>query len=359
MKISSTGKTLLAILMTYILFVVITVALAYAKADYTFKIGSLVTPSSVWGKTVAVTMRDVQLKTNGRVEIVHLHSGMLGGENNMLEQTLLGGIQGAGISSSSLSTIVPEVQIIELPFLFRDRDEAYYLIDNVISPVLMEIFEKKGLVTSAIMENGFMDFVMGYPVRTPADLKRCKIGSWESPIHIAFWKAEGGNPIPIPATEVFSAHARGLTDSGANTMSAIASWDKLFGTSLKRNKIYITPIHFSYQAGVIIINKKAWEALPPDLRDIFKASFKRLTWQIRNNLRNAESTDIETLKHMGYNFVPITEAERIQFEKNAQKVYKEFEPIVGKAFLNKVLAERSRYRRENTSTKSLKQKDKP
>ncbi|MBI5909929.1 MAG: pyruvate, phosphate dikinase [Betaproteobacteria bacterium] len=283
------------------------------------------------------------------LEIAHLHSGMLGSDRSMVEMTLLGGIQGAGVPSSTLASTVPEAHILELPFLFRDRDEAYYLIDNVIAPILRKKLAAKGFVTSAFMENGFMEFVMRYPVRKPEDLAKCKIGSWEIPVHVAFLKAVGGNPIPIPPTEVFNAYARGMVDSGANSISALIAWDKLFGGSLRRDQIYITPIRFSYQAGVLVLNKSAWDKLPADLRPALQGAMDRLTRQIRNNLRDALPDNIAQLRKLGYHFVSITDEEKKSFEKSAKKVYREFEPIVGRDFLRKVLAARARYRREHPS----------
>lgn len=311
----------------------------------TIKIGSYVTPQSIWGRIVAKAMKNVETRTDGGVAIKHLHSGMLGGGRNMLDQVLLGGIQGAGIETSVLASMVPEVNIIELPFLFRDRNEAYYLLDEVISPALKKKFEAKGLVTSAIMENGFMDFVMSGWVHKPEDLKTMRIGSWESPVHIAFWKSEGAIPIPIPATEVFNAYARGMVDSGANTANALAAWDKLFGSGLKRDKIHITRIGFTYQAGILVINKKFFDSVPEENRKIMEGELNGLTWNIRNALREAEPESFKKLAELGYHIGDMTPAEKEVFIKNAQKVYKEFEPEIGKDFLKKVLAAREKYRK--------------
>jgi len=322
-------------------------ATARGEKKITVKIGSYVTPQSIWGKTVESTIREVKKGTNGEVEIKHLHSGMLGSDRNMLDQVLLGGIQGAGVQTSTLATMVPEVNILELPFLFRDRDEAYYLIDNVISPVLMEKFKKKGLITSSIMENGFMDFVMSGPVHKPEDLKKMKIGSWESPVHIAFWKAQGASPIPIPATEVFNAYARGVVDSGANTASALAAWDRLFGNGLKRDKIFITRAGFTYQAGIIVINKDFYMSMPKKDKEVLERELKKLTYNIRSALREGEEDSYKKLVSMGYHVSVMTPAEKRVFVKNSEVVYKEFEKQIGKGFLKRVLAARAAYRKKH------------
>lgn len=327
-------------------FTALACAGAIASAPkYKIKIGSYLTPSSVWGRNIQKTIENVRARTNGEVEIVHLHSGMLGSTKNMLEQVLMGGIQAAGVPSSDLATMVPEAHIIEMPFLFANRDEAYYLLDKVIVPELKKKLDKKGLVVPAFMEVGFMEFVMNRAIHGPEDIKKTKIGSWESPVHVAFWKAVGGNPLPIPATEVFRAYSTGMVDSGANTMSAQIAWDSLFGKAIDRTKIHITPINFSYQSGVLVFNKKYWDSMPAAYRNIFSDELNKLTMKIRDDLRKADPVSVETLKKRGYPFHALAPKERQNFINLSQKVYKEFEPKIGKAFLSKVLAARERYRK--------------
>ncbi|MFA6450574.1 MAG: TRAP transporter substrate-binding protein DctP [bacterium] len=328
---------------------------AYAETKskpVTIKIGSYVTPQSVWGKEIAKAVLRVKERTNGEIDIKHLHSGMLGSDSNMLNQVLIGGIQGAGVQTSTLASIVPEVNIIEMPFLFRDHEEANYLLDNVIMPALKKKFEAKGLMTSAVIETGFMDMVMSGPVRKPADLKTMKIGSWESPVHISFWKAQGAAPIPIPATEVFNAYARGMVDSGANTANALIAWDKLFGAALKRDKIYITRIGFCYQAGILVMNKSFFESLPAQDQAVIKEELNRFSSSLRKILRDSEPESFRNLEAKGYHVATMPAAEKEIFERNSQKVYKELESVIGKNFMRKVLAARAAYRKKNPAKDS-------
>jgi TRAP-type C4-dicarboxylate transport system substrate-binding protein len=321
--------------------------LSVKKAKYRIKIGSYVTPGSVWGKIVDKTIKSVKKRTGGDAEIVHQHSGQLGSSQNMLEQTLAGGIQGAGIPSSDLAGLVPEVHIIEMPFLFRDRAEAYYLLDNVIAPMLRPKFEAKGLKTSAFMESGFMDIVGPSGVRKPADLKKFKIGSWDSAVHVAFWKSLGARPKPIPATDVFRAYTSGQVNSGANNPNALLAWDSLFGTAINRKKIHITRIGFSYQSGVLVGNKAYWDKLPKDVRDVLDDEWGKLTSRIRTALTKAEPNSITALKKRGYQFHTLKASEKQAFIKKSKKVYKDMEKIVGRDFMNKVLDERGKYRKKN------------
>lgn len=326
-------------------------AAAPGKAEYEIKIGSLITPQSVWGKAVNKIVRKVEKQSGGRVKINHLPAGMLGGGQSMMEMVLHGGIEGAGIPSANLASIVPEMHILELPFLFDDYDEAYYLIDNVIEPQLKKKLEAKGLLTSAFLENGFMEFVAPRFIHIPGDLKGLKVGCWESPVHIAFWKSLGANPIPIPVTEVMNAHARGIVDSGANSFNAVIAWDHLFGTAIKRDKLFMTEVKYSYHSGILVMHKRTWEAYPPDVRKLLKKALMELTRTLRKTLREAEPKSRAKLAERGYNIITMTPEEREVFIEKSKSVYKKFEKQIGKKFLAKVLDERKKYR------ESKKQKD--
>ncbi len=320
-------------------------AQASKKKIYHVEIGSYITPYSAWGKAINTAILKIKKKTKGQVVVKHLHSGMLGSNDSMLEQVLHGGIQGAGIDTSTLANFIPEMNILEMPFLFRDNDEAHYLIDNVITPHLRKKMDAKGLVTSTIMEIGFMDFLMSVPIHTPADLKKVKIGSWESPVHIAFWKAQGGNPIPIPATEVFSAYARGMVNGGSIAPNAAIAWDKLFGGGLKRNELYLTKIAYTYHAGIIVFNKKFYDSLPSALRRDLTQGLEIMGRQLRKDLAAAEPETYRQLGKLGYNIIELTPEQKQAFIDNSQVVYDEFESIIGKEFLKEVLDAREAYRK--------------
>ena len=345
---SSKTRIISAIYIIFVLAMVIGTCLPALTAKtpaFRIKIGSYVTPSSVWGRTVQKTMGDIYERTGGDVQLIHQHSGMLGSAQNMLEQVLLGAIQGAGIPSSNLANLVPEVHIIEMPFLFDNREEAYYLIDHVITPRLQKKLAAKGLITSAFMEAGFQDIVSNRFIHKPEDLKKTKIGSWDSPVHVAFWKAQGAAPMPIPATEVFRAYTSGQVNTGANSPSALLAWDALFGTAIDRSKIYITHMNFSYQSGVLVINKKQWEAMPEAFRKVFREEMDALTGRIRFALAKAEPKSIESLKKRGYRYMTLSPEEKKAFINNSKAVYKQFESKIGKSFLNEVLRERDKYRK--------------
>ncbi|MFH1537784.1 MAG: TRAP transporter substrate-binding protein [bacterium] len=319
-------------------------AVSRGGPEYRIKIGSLVTPQSEWGKVVGKVIRKLEKQSGGRVKIEHLRSGMLGGGQSMMEMVLHGGIQGAGIPSANLAAVMPEMHVLELPFLFDDYDEAYYLIDNVLEPYLRKKLEEKGLLTSAFLENGLMEFVAPRFIHRPEDLKGLKIGCWESPVHIAFWEALDANPIPIPATEVMNAHARGIVDSGANTFNALIAWDHLFGTVIKREDIYITEVKYSYQAGILVMHKRTWESYPQDVRKMIMKSLSDMTVQLRKALREAEPKSRKELMKRGYQVTTMSPEEREVFIEKTKSVYNKFEKQVGKEFLKKVLEEREKYR---------------
>ena len=101
---------------------------------------------------------------------------------------------------------MPELNVLELPYLFRSLEEADHIIDTVITEPMAELFRRYGLVLGFWNENGFRHIgSKDKPIIQPADLKGRKMRSQESPVHLETWKAYGASPVPIPTTEVLTA----------------------------------------------------------------------------------------------------------------------------------------------------------
>ncbi len=335
---------------TYSIVAVVALAFVPARcgdATVNLRIGSYITPTSVWGRAVTKTMKTVGERTDGRVKVTHIHSGALGSNRSMLEQVMQGAVQGAGIDTSTLATVIPEMNVFEMPFLFDDRGEAYYLIDKIIWPELREKLHRKGLVTSAIIEIGFMDFLMPAAIHRPEDLRKMKIGSWESPVHVSFWKAMGAKPLPIPATEVMSSYMRGMVDSGANSVYGIDAWDRLIGNGIDRSRLTYTRIGFTYHAGILVLNEKAYDDIARPDREILKHELGRLTVTLREKLADDEAATFARVRKSGYNYYEMTPAERRVFVRRSAAVYKDMEKTIGKPFLDRVIAARDAYRKKH------------
>lgn len=313
-------------------------ASAAKKKVITVQLGTIAPATSAWAKVAMEYKKDIEESTDGRLEIVPFFGGQLGTEASMLQQVQMGTLQGAAVTSSAVAKVVPEMNIYEMPFLFRDIEEARTITDLVIAPALTDKLGKRKLFGSAMFENGFRNFITKKFIKKPEDLKGLKFASEESKIHLAFWKSLGAAAVPKPATELYISLHRRVVDGADNSILGIYALNLY--TKTKR----ITESEHIYQAAIIVCNKDWWDSLPDDLRQILLDQNVLLA----DGMRKATFSEIKNvkrgLKATGVRFYKLSDEEKEPFIKKTKPVYKEFEGVVGKKLLKRVLDARATYR---------------
>jgi TRAP-type C4-dicarboxylate transport system substrate-binding protein len=237
----------------------------------------------------------------GRVKVKVKLGGMLGDENEMVTKCQRGQIQAVGASTGALASQVPELHLVELPYLFRTFEEADNVIDNVLTPAYEGHFKKRGLILGFWSENGYRHFgTRDKVIKTLADLKGKKMRSQESPVHLAMYKAFGASAMPIPTTEVPQALATGNVDGfDQSALYALAtSWTK----SVK----YFTVSEHIYQPAAIVYNAEWFGKLPPDLQKLVVDEGRALQVKGRKAVREIFPELLEIMKNDGIEVYTMT-----------------------------------------------------
>ena len=130
----------------------------------------------------------------------------VGGELEILNGIRRGRIQGGGITSAALGSVIPELNVLEIPFIFDSYEEADFILDNFLLTPFKDLFKKKGLIFVSWAKNGWRNIgLKSKIVKKPSDLEEVKVRSQESKAHLAFWKKVKANAVPIAVPEVLSA----------------------------------------------------------------------------------------------------------------------------------------------------------
>jgi len=169
---------------------------------------------------VAVEMMGKKLEaaTSGRMKIQMFPGAVLGQEKEVVEQTQLGAIQIARISLGVIGPVVPEVNVFNMPFVFRDIAHMRKVIDGAVGDELLAKVSASPakLVALGWMDGGSRSLYTKKPVRSPADLKGQKIRMMGNPLFVDTMNAMGGNGISMGYGEVFSALQTGVIDGAEN-----------------------------------------------------------------------------------------------------------------------------------------------
>ncbi|HNH47819.1 MAG TPA: TRAP transporter substrate-binding protein DctP [Myxococcota bacterium] len=310
-------------LLTIPLFAALMLFLSPAQAQqaaYVLKIASVAPDGSPWAEGLKEFKGQAEKLAGGKLQVKLFIGGVLGDENETVLQTQRGQIQGVGASTGALASLVPDLSVMELPFLFNNAKEADHVLDNVVFKSSEAAFQSKGLVLGFWSENGFRCFGSSYgPIKTPADMKGRKMRSQENPVHIEMYKAFGATPVPIPTTEVLTSLQTGVVEGYDNTplFAFAAQWTS--GTK------YFSVTRHMYQPAAIVYNKTWFDALPADVktallsaRVVQPGQTVPLTQKLRDEIRAMDPILLENLKSMKIQVYQPTSADLAAFQGPAK-----------------------------------------
>ena len=325
---------------------VVTTALparAQTTPAYTLKIATTAPEGTPWAKGITDFKSQAEAMAGGKLLVKAFLGGVLGDENETVQSCQRGQIQGVGVSTGALAAVVPELGVVELPYLFRSEEEADFILDGVILDTVEAALEAKGLVLGFWSENGYRSFGTTYGfIKTPADLKGHKMRSQENPIHLEMYRAFGASPVPIPVTEVLTSLQTGVIDGYDNTplFASAAQW-----TSATK---YYTVSNHIYQPAAIVYNKAWFDSLPADVQAAVKSPRLGLVKQMRDEIRALNPILIENLTAMKVQVYTHTAADRALFEapaKVARDAWLAKASAAEKALYNKIVAGLATYRK--------------
>ncbi|HEY9343928.1 MAG TPA: TRAP transporter substrate-binding protein, partial [Inquilinus sp.] len=198
-------------------------------------------------------------RTGGRIKIQVFNNAQLGAEKDTIEQTRFGVIDMNRVNTAPFNNLVPETQVLGLPFLFRSVDHMHKVVDGSIGDEILKAFEPHGLVGLAFYDSGARSFyTTKKAIRSIDDMKGLKIRVQQSDLWIAMMQAFGANPTPMPFGEVYSSLETGVVDGAENNWPSYES-----SRHFEVAKHYTLTEH-SLTPEVLVISKISWDRLTPD-----------------------------------------------------------------------------------------------
>lgn len=208
----------------------------------------------------------VRERTKGQVELQIFPGGQLGGEREVAEGMRLGSIQGADSTLAAMSSWVPEGQIFDLPFIFRDLAHVEAVTNGSIGESYKPLYRAQGFELLSFITHGTRNIVSRMPIRTPADAKGKKIRVMQSPLHIAIFKQVGGNPTAIPIVEIYGALSTGVVDFMDMTKDGFEAL-RLYEVA----PYFVETGHMWAIAG-IFFSQSFWQRLSAEQRTVFQTT---------------------------------------------------------------------------------------
>ena len=183
----------------------------------------------------------------------------------MTEQVQAGTLHMTAVTAGVLANFVPEMGIIELPFVYPSREVAYNVLDDKeVKQRFYNFCEPKGFIFIGYTENEFRDMTNSKrPIKKPGDLKGLKIRVIESPLMIDTFKTLGANPTPLPFPEIYNALQQKVIDGQDSPI-----YTSMLMKFTEVNK-YATITNHILTECPTVVNKAFWMSLTPDQQKIF------------------------------------------------------------------------------------------
>ena len=248
---------------------------------------------------------------------------------------MISGVRGGTIDlemsgSPNFTGLEPKLNVIDIPFIFKDRAHVYKVLDGEIGQGLLKDLEAQGLKGLAFWDVGFRAFSNSkHPVTKPEDIKGLKVRTNQNPMYIEAFKLLGANPVPMPLAELYTALETRAVDAQEHPIGIFWS------SKLYEVQKYLSLTNHGYTPLIVVMNKAKFDALSPELQNAMVEAAKEAGQYQRDlNVKN-EKEIITNLQKQGVEVIEKVDTQPFQ-AVIAEQVRKSFVEKHGDALLKQV-----------------------
>jgi TRAP-type transport system periplasmic protein len=268
--------------------------------------------------------------TGGRLDVQVFPSAQLGGSREMVEGMQVGIAEMAMPTAAVASRVVKELEVLDLPFLFRDFAHLHAYLDGAGGAEMRAAALRKGIRILGFYTGGTRGVYARKPLRGMDDLKGLKVRTLEAPIVTATWRALGAIPTPIPFPEVYSALQGGVVDAGEGNIVTYRT------TKLDEVAPHVLHIRYLITVVLVAIAEPRWQALPADLRAPLEQAFRESMVFERGINEEEEGRNLSELRAKGRTVV--VPEDLGPYQKAVQAVYDQYGKGIGSEKIRQIQA---------------------
>jgi tripartite ATP-independent transporter DctP family solute receptor len=255
--------------------------------------------------------------SGGKLKAVHHHSGALGGEREVAQQIQLGTVDFGPITTAPLSTLVPEMSVFQLPYIFRDYDHVFKALDggDTLHKYYDAVLDRRGLKLVGFIAAGYRGIYGHFPINGLSDVKGKKVRVQEDKILVATFKALGMISTPIAFPEVATSLQTGVIDfaeGGVNTFYHNKFYD------IVKN---VADVRHTHQCVALVMSKSSYQKLDAAGQKAIRDAWEHARQFNRKFILDEDKSIQEQVRAKG---VAITKPDATPFRQATQSVYEEF-----------------------------------
>jgi tripartite ATP-independent transporter DctP family solute receptor len=314
-----------------VLLLLVAVAFAAgAQVRYDWKLASVLPDSHPVHRALVYFANKMAERTGGQVKVTLFPAGQLGGEKDYIEAVKLGSLQFAKVSAGPMGQYSPTLQVVSLPFIWRDLAHQHTVLQGRVGERLLRDTEQYGFKSLAFLDAGFRNITTSRgPIRTPADLRGLKIRVMQSKPLIDTINAFGANAVPMSQTEVYTALQTKVIDGWENNEPTVLSFN------MQEVSKYFSYTRHTSIPDFFFMSKAVFDGVPKAIQDAILLTSKEMI--VEHNLLWAELID-DTVRQLAAKGMVFNEVQDVrQFQAAVAPIYREFEPIVGKDLIDAIV----------------------
>jgi C4-dicarboxylate-binding protein DctP len=311
------------------------IGLAQAQEPIVIKFSHVVSADTPKGKGALKFKELAEAKTKGKVKVEVYANSQLYKDGEELQMLQLGSVQMLAPSVSKFGPLgAREFELFDLPYIFDNRDELHRVTQGKIGQALFKKLDAKGILGLAYWDNGFKEMSANKPLRMPADFRGLKMRIQSSKVLDSQMRAFGATPQVMAFSEVYQALQTGVVDGTENPVS------NLYTQKMNEVQKFLTLSDHGVIEYAVVVNKKFWEGLPPDVRAGLESAMKEAT-AYTNDIAKQENDDaLAKVKATGKTqIITLTADEKKAWKKATLKVHQENEDKIGKDLIKEIYKE--------------------
>lgn len=261
----------------------------------------------------------VEERTDGKIKIEVYPGGQLGDEKSVIEQVQFGAIDFTRTSISPLTEFNKDLSVLMLPYLYRDRDHMFKVLDGEVGDKFLKSLEDNDMLGLCWFDGGSRNFYNAKKeVKTVEDMKGLKIRVQQSKLMMDLVTAVGASPTPMTFGEVYSALQTGVIDGAEN------NWPSYLSTSHYEVAKYFTVDEHTRVPEMIVVSKMTYDKIPDEYKPIIEEAAKEAALYQREEWEKAAKEAEEKVVENGNVITRIDEEARKGFQDAVKPLYEEF-----------------------------------
>jgi len=268
-----------------------------AQAQQVLRLGHNISTSSPYHLAAEHFAGLVAERSGGRLSVQVFPAGALGNERDMIEGAQIGSIDMVVTSSAATGPFVPEMRVLDIPFLFRDLANARAVLDSEIGEGLLDAMTERGLVGLAWGDIGFRHMTGPRALDTVAALQGVKLRSQGNPIHLAAYRALGFEPSVVGFNELYAALQTGVVEANEQPLSIHVA------SRFYEVQTHLTMTGHLMASALFVVSKDIWDGLSAADQEIVRQAARDAIPVMREATDAQDAAALDTLRERGMTIV--------------------------------------------------------